>query len=290
MRTIRHSLAKCRFQGAAMHRIGFARGGLTLRVLPASLSMLRASCGRVIFEKMKTTLTKQEIVEKALSKIDDAAWRALQDEYTAKFAAHGDGFSPDKMFRMERNYSKYFDLDQWFNYHARLLMLAGLHETEEPMQILDLGCGSGIFMFLCQCLGHAGVGLDIDSEMYRRMADVLGVDWRVAPVLANTPLGEDLTGFDMITALAIKFDRLDWGPQSDEPWGLEEWQFFILDAASRLNPGGHMFIKPNYWLHPKDGEPGVYFKDARILDHLHSMSLLPDDCPEFLIPRSAVTS
>ena len=244
-------------------------------------------CGWVNFEKMKTPLTKQEIIEKATYEVDGQAWQALQDEYTAMFAAHGDAHSPVKMFRMERNYSKYFDLEKWFNYHSRLLMLAGLHETEQPKRILDLGCGAGIFLFLCERLGHSGIGLDIDSDMYRRMAGILGVDWRAAPIMANTPLEEDLTGFDMITALAIKFDRLDWGPQSDEPWGLEEWQFFIRDAASRLNPDGHLFIKPNYWLHPRDGEPGVYFKDARVLDYLQSMSLIPESDPEFLVPRAA---
>lgn len=237
---------------------------------------------------MKPPLTKQEIVDTAFQDVDDKAWRALHDEYAAMFAAQGEAYSPDKMFRMERNYSKYFDLDTWFNYHARLLMLAGLHKTETPKRVLDLGCGSGIFLFLCKCLGHTGIGLDIDSQMYRRMAEVLGLDWRVAPVLAHTPLAEDLTGFDMITALAIKFDRLDWGPQSDEPWGLEEWQFFMRDAASRLTPEGHLFIKPNYWLHPKDGQPGVYFKDGRILDYLQSVSLLPETEPEFLVPRSAI--
>ncbi len=233
--------------------------------------------------------TKQEIIDIAINAVDKVAWRALKDEYAAMFAEHGDAHSPDKMFRMERNYSKYFDLDTWLNYHSRLMMLAGLHETEQPKRILDLGCGSGIFLFLCQCLGHTGIGLDIDSHMYRRMANVLNVDWRVAPVQANIPLEESLTGFDMITALAIKFDRLDWGPQSDEPWGLEEWQFFMRDAASRLNPDGHLFIKPNYWLHPKDGEPGIYFRDARILEYLQSLSVLPESEPEFLVPRSAVS-
>ncbi len=223
-----------------------------------------------------------------MAEMDLVAWDGLRDEYAARFAAQGDERSPDKIFRMEKNYSKYFDLEKWFSYHARLLMLAGLHQTEEPKRILDLGCGSGVFLFLCQCLGHTGTGLDIESDMYRRMARTLGVDWRVAPVLANTPLDKEFVGFDVISALAIKFDRLDWGPQSEEPWGLQEWQFFLNDAGSRLNPEGYLFIKPNYWQHPKGTEPGIYFKDERILDFLQGISLPSDSVAEYIIPKSAL--
>ena len=237
---------------------------------------------------MTNQLTKEEIVEKAWSELDKVAWDALRAEYAAVFEAHGDGRSPDKMFRMERNYAKYFDLDTWFTYHARLVTLAQLNQASNPKRVLDLGCGSGIFLYLCQCLGHGGVGLDIASDMYRRMAEVLKVEWRVAPVLANTPLDAEFDGFDVISALAIKFDRLDWGPQSDEPWELDEWQFFLRDAASRLNPDGWLFIKPNYWRHPKGDAPGVYFKDARVLDLLQTLSEPAIDGPEFIIPKSAL--
>lgn len=237
---------------------------------------------------MQAVPSKQEIMDRAFAKIDRTAWDSLHAEYQERIAAHGDAYSPDPMFRMERNYSKYFDLDQWFSYHARLLMVAGLHETDGPKRILDLGCGSGMFLFLCQCLGHTGAGLDIGSDMYRRMAEILKVDWFNAPVLANTPLEADLTGFDMVTAIAIKFDRLDWGPQSDEPWALDEWQFFLRDAAARLNPDGHVFIKPNYWVHPKDGAPGVFFKDGRVEEFLKDVTVLDENTNEYLIPKSAL--
>jgi SAM-dependent methyltransferase len=232
--------------------------------------------------------SRADIVEKAFAELDRPAWDALKLEYDRKFEAQGDTWSPDTIFRLEKNYSKYFDLDAWFQYHARLAMAAGLHEAKEPCRILDLGCGAGIFLYIAKMLGHDGVGLDLATDMYRQMADVLGVTWRASPVLANTPLPDDLHGFDMISAIAIKFDRLDWGPQSAEPWTLAEWEFLLHDAASRLNPEGRLFIKPNYFIHPTETDPGIFFKDARILEFLTEIATVVTPAGEFTLPASSL--
>jgi SAM-dependent methyltransferase len=231
--------------------------------------------------------SKQEIVDKALSEVNFEAWENLHREYADKIAAQRDVWPQDRIEKLERNYSKYFELEKWLQYHSRHVMTADLHDGEGPKRILDLGCGAGIFLFICRTLGHHGVGLDIDSGMYRRMAEILGVDWRASPVLANTPLPEEFQGLDLISAIAIKFDRLDYGPQSAEPWGLDEWQYFLRDAASRLNPGGHIFIKPNYLIHPTETDPGVFFKDGRIMDLMRDTSVKATEHFDFLIPKSA---
>ncbi len=232
--------------------------------------------------------SRNDIIEKAFANLDRSAWDSVQREFDRKFAAHGDTPSPDTIFRLEKNYSKYFDLESWFTYHTRQAMAAGLHETDGTQRILDLGCGAGIFLYIASVLGHVGVGMDLASDMYRQMAAVLDVDWRDSPILANTPLPDDLHGFDLISAIAIKFDRLDWGPQSAEPWTLSEWEFLLNDAASRLNPGGRLFIKPNFHIHPKGAQPGVYFKDARILDLLTDIATEVTPNNEFVIPGTAL--
>ncbi len=231
---------------------------------------------------------KEEIVKKAQSELDFASWSRLKDKYVERFLEHGDAYHPDKIFRLERNYSKYFDLDSWLPYHSRIAMIVGLHAEEQSKRILDLGCGSGMFLYICRVLGHEGVGLDLGSEMYQEMADIFGVEYRISPILAHQKLPEDLTGFDVISALAIKFDRLDWGPQDEEPWSLPEWQFFIQDTASRLNPGGKLLIKPNYWIHPTEATLGVYFKDERVLDYLIGLSEVVTPSYEFIINGSSV--
>lgn len=234
--------------------------------------------------------SKEAIVDKALNELDLSAWERLGKHYADLFSAHGEGYHPDKIFRLERNYSKYFELDRWLTYHARNAMSAGLHAGVGRKRVLDLGCGSGMFLYICRVLGHEGIGLDLGSQMYQEMAEVFGVEYRISPILAHQKLPEDLTGFDVVSALAIKFDRHDWGPQGDEPWSLPEWQFFLQDTASRLNPEGKLLIKPNYWIHPTENEPGVYFKDERVLSYLTELSEVVTPSYEFLIPGSAVVA
>src|ERR1700747_3418590 len=37
-------------------------------------------------------------------------------------------------------------------------------QTSPPLQILDLGCGAGYFIYICRLLGHDGMGLDTDVK------------------------------------------------------------------------------------------------------------------------------
>lgn len=224
-----------------------------------------------------------------ISRVDLGKWQALAEEYGEIFSTYGDRRHPDKSFRHEKNYSKFFDLDRFVPYHLRMVRALDLDLPGPSKKVLDIGCGSGIFLFLCQCFGHQGLGIEIESEMYRKMADILGVKLRISPVLANQPMPEDLTGFDVISAIAIKFDRLDWGPQDATPWALGEWEFFLNDMAKRLNPGGKMLMKPNYAVQPTETKPGIYFEDPKIEPYLRSVSSFVTKSGDFIIPKESFT-
>lgn len=219
---------------------------------------------------------------------DFEEWYRLRDEYNEVFLAYGDSHHPEASFRHAKNYSKYFDLETHLRYHLRFIRLLNLDEETDSKRVLDLGCGAGLFLYLCQYYGHSGVGLDIGSEMYQRMAEILNVDWRAAPIMAYEPLPDDMQDFDIVSAIAVKFDRLDWGPQGSEPWDLPAWQFFLKDAAHRLKSGGRIFLKPNYAVHPKGDVPGIFFEDQRIEPFLKSIASEVTPDTGFVIPRDNV--
>ena len=220
--------------------------------------------------------------EDLIAGIDTTAWEALRQRYEGKFETFGGQRPADKNDRCELNYSKFFDLETFIPYHFRLVRLTGLDKEETPKRVLDIGCGSGIFLHICKTFGHDPMGIEVDSEMYLAMAEVLGVPITVAPVMAMQPQPQEIAGFDWITAIAIKFDRLDWGPQSAEHWKLEDWQFFIEDLATRLNPGGQIMIKPNYAERPSATSAGRFFLDPRIEPYLEKVATRRTETEFFL--------
>lgn len=228
---------------------------------------------------MKNDLSVEEI----LSSVNDADWRSLEQQIASDLQ---DVIVSDPknraMDRLEKNYSKYFDLETWIRYHLRHARLMDLHSSNRPRRILDVGCGSGIFLHVCKALGHAGVGIDVNSDMYQRMAEILGVEYVPGLVVPFEPLDERFRGFDWITAIAIKFDRRDFANRDATPWALEEWKFFLRDCAQRLNEGGKLYIKPNFF------KLNTLFEDPAITRLLENVASVQTPTGEFIIPREAV--
>src|SRR5262245_20653724 len=52
---------------------------------------------------------------------------------------------------------KFLGLGFWLRENIRRSFHAHLHDRP-PLKILDLGCGSGVFVFVCRCLGHDASG------------------------------------------------------------------------------------------------------------------------------------
>ena len=109
--------------------------------------------------------------------------------------------------------------------------------------ILDLGCGGGFFLFICQQLGHCCLGLDLDEfPLYGELVDLLGVERRIWEIRTLEPLPDLGRKFDWITAFSIGFNR----KPDKTVWGPNEWDFFLKDLKQRhLKPGGNIFLGLN---------------------------------------------
>jgi len=70
--------------------------------------------------------------------------------------------------------SKYARVGPWLKTNIERAQDLQLHRSS-PKEILDLGCGGGFFLYVCQQLGHRGLGLDLDwFPLYTELIDLFG--------------------------------------------------------------------------------------------------------------------
>ena len=139
------------------------------------------------------------------------------------------------------DWPKYLDLDRWIGVNIRRIRQLEL-DVARPKRILDLGCGSGYFLYIAQLLGHSGVGLDMDRlPMFREITQLLGVHRVVQRIDAFRPLPNFGRKFDLITAFMICFNN----HKMPGLWGVTEWEFFLDDLAKHLKPGGRVWLELN---------------------------------------------
>src|SRR4051812_19476803 len=78
-------------------------------------------------------------------RIDQSQLAAIQAEYAGS----------------KEHYAKYSDVRRWLRLNIIRAQDLKLHRSG-PKSVLDLGCGGGFFLYVCQHLGHRCLGLDID--------------------------------------------------------------------------------------------------------------------------------
>lgn len=136
---------------------------------------------------------------------------------------------------------KYLELPRWIE--ANLKRVRDLElDLGGRKRVLDIGSGTGYFLYICGLLEHDAVGIDLDeTPMFNESIALLRVDrrvWRVQPFVPLPDLGGK---FDVITAHMICFN----GHKSESLWGIEEWGFFLHDLGARLKRGGRIWLEFN---------------------------------------------
>jgi SAM-dependent methyltransferase len=81
-----------------------------------------------------------------------------------------------------RRINAYEDAAYWIGVNVKHLQDLWL-DRAPPLEILDLGCGAGYFLYLCRLFGHEGLGLDTDDEpFFRGTTKLLGVRREIARI------------------------------------------------------------------------------------------------------------
>ncbi|MFL6514859.1 MAG: class I SAM-dependent methyltransferase [Chthoniobacterales bacterium] len=143
--------------------------------------------------------------------------------------------------------NQFEDADYWIKINLKRVQDLWL-DRSSPMRILDLGCGSGFFLYICKLFGHDVVGLDRDTNpMFRAIVEFLGVpriDSDIEPYVHLSGVGAP---FDLVTAYRICFQRIPTDKKGVwREWGPGEWEFFLNDVRTRiLRPQGRLLLDFN---------------------------------------------
>jgi SAM-dependent methyltransferase len=137
---------------------------------------------------------------------------------------------------------KYLEIEPWMEINLKRVRDLGL-DLGGGKRVLDIGCGTGYFLYICKYLGHDVLGMDLDQEPgFTEMVDLLGVKRVIWRIEAYQPLPDLGPKFDVIAAHMICFN----GHKSDKLWKISEWEFFLDDLAERhLTPGGQICLELN---------------------------------------------
>ena len=164
--------------------------------------------------------------ERFLSQIDHERLQYLQQSYGVPGS---------------RDWPKYVEMDRFLKLNIRRVQDLGL-ERMPPQRILDLGSGAGYFLFVNRVLGHDGLGLDLDDcPLFEEMFALFGLKRVIHRIEKFEPLPVTDEPYDWITAFSVSFSD----HAQEKPWGIEEWNYFLEDAARQLKPGGRIYLDLN---------------------------------------------
>lgn len=162
----------------------------------------------------------------------------------------------DEMLRLRARYpyrpsspriNRFEDANYWVGVNARRAQDLWL-DRAPPLTVLDLGCGSGFFLYVCRFFGHEGLGLDTDSNpLFKGTTELLKVPRVISRIHAEVPLPDLGQRFDLVTAYRICFHRLGRTEEGDwKEWTPNAWKFFINDVRTRfLKPHGRLLLEFN---------------------------------------------
>ena len=165
-------------------------------------------------------------VSRFLSQVDQSELKRLQQTY-------GEPGS--------REWPKYVEAERFLKLNIRRVQDLGLDRLP-PQRIFDLGSGAGYFLFVTKVLGHSGLGLDMQGcPLFGEMFELFELKRVIHRIEKFRPLPDTGGTYDWLTAFSISFS--DHGKET--PWGVEEWDYFLRDAARHLAPGGRVYLDLN---------------------------------------------
>jgi SAM-dependent methyltransferase len=136
---------------------------------------------------------------------------------------------------------KYADFGYWAQRNVLLAEWLDL-DRSPPLDILDIGTGSGNFGMVVTSMGHRAMGTDVADEWYDELCKLTKVERIVAPVMRGERYVPVDRRFDLITIMLPAFHKKSVAG-TREHWSIEDWRRFLLGLVNDLlKPNGRIFI------------------------------------------------
>jgi SAM-dependent methyltransferase len=157
--------------------------------------------------------------------------------------------------------NRFEDAEYWVGINVERAQDLWLDRTP-PLRILDLGCGAGYFLYVCQFFGHQAIGLDVHNDPFlRATTELFKARIIISRLDRGVPLPDLRTRFDLVTAHRVCFHRIR-SPGKTQPieWTQDDWGFFINDIRTRLlGPNGRLLLDFN----PRAGGRSFFTAELR---------------------------
>lgn len=140
----------------------------------------------------------------------------------------------------DAEWRKYFDLEKYLVRNVERIFALDL-QSGRSLKVLDLGCGTGLFMGACRALGHETLGINLADRLFERTLQIFDLPWIEHCITFDRPLPELTTGpFDLITGFETYFDKTD-----GKPWEARHWQAFFAGLKPHMHEGSRIYLKLN---------------------------------------------
>lgn len=126
----------------------------------------------------------------------------------------------------------------------KLNAISFLDLKKEKLKIIDIGCGCGHFVALCNSLGHHSIGTEIKTVLDTPITEIyqhyklnvleLEVKKQTEVILPST--------YNLITGLRTTFNS---GDENTQYFTTKDWLFLKENLFNFLKPNGRVFLKTN---------------------------------------------
>lgn len=128
----------------------------------------------------------------------------------------------------------------WVDEAEKIAVGFGLHQGP-PLRILDIGCGYGYFLWVCEQYRHQTFGVDVSCDLLWQATAILARRFCGLEIQPGSGWPDRMRAYDVVTTFGVNF-RME---NSQVYWGEMHYRWLATTIRIHLLPGGRWVLRPN---------------------------------------------